>query len=297
LGFLGLFGSKKELPEANQAISLKLEAIGRTKHRLPLKLRGLCNQLDLYVQLRERGGAARLEAGGKTKSKMDLWKDSPTDVWRVRKYEPGEWEELIEPTLRLAAWVEAHSEIIEIYEPWFMGAVENFQKTKVLTLPTDEEIIIKCKKLIEASSEFHSLWSTTYVLCKQSGRYREAFDIAKKELDINPSEASAHFAVGTLCYGALIRNRDPLNLSSPAMFERMVPPELANTLKKTDPDLFTEDPNVPEPPTLTDLGLEKEEAMRLHEFHAKETIRLTKSSQIREEAKKQLHLASMLYRE
>ena len=69
-----------------------LEQIGAIKDSLPLRSRGWCNELGLFVQLRELKGMASLKAGGRFRSRIELWRESAMEPWETRKYRPGDWE-------------------------------------------------------------------------------------------------------------------------------------------------------------------------------------------------------------
>ncbi|MBI2853726.1 MAG: hypothetical protein HYX87_02235 [Chloroflexi bacterium] len=85
-----------------------LEAVG---------IRGCFNVLGLYVQMQhgvvpssisqlliaQRGWI--LQAGGQRTSYVDAWKLEGATEWHVTKYEPGAWENLIGPTLKLAEFL------------------------------------------------------------------------------------------------------------------------------------------------------------------------------------------------
>ena len=112
-----------------------LEKIARIKESLPKRSRGWCNELGLFVQMREAAGMARLQAGGKFRSKIDLWRDSPTESWQVKKYRPGDWEELAEPTLKLAKWLAPRGGLANTVENDFQYAINTFRYTGSLNLP------------------------------------------------------------------------------------------------------------------------------------------------------------------
>lgn len=76
-----------------------LEKIGLIKNALPRYAKGDVNRFGLFVQLREMNGMARLQAGGRFRSSIDLWRDAVGKPWSLKKYRPGEWEAQVEPTL------------------------------------------------------------------------------------------------------------------------------------------------------------------------------------------------------
>ena len=82
-----------------------LHEIGRIKNDLPLRQRGWCNELGLFVQLLEADGERRLKAEGKYRSKVDSTQPEPSTSWTVKSFERGKWESLAAPTLDLARWL------------------------------------------------------------------------------------------------------------------------------------------------------------------------------------------------
>ena len=115
----------------------KLENIGHIKNELPLNARGWCNILGLYVQLRSKGGLSRLQAGdNKMHSAIDAWLDySSVDKWKLKKYKPGPWEKLVDPTLEVAEWLIAYGGLPEDYKKSFIRAIKMFKKEGHLKLP------------------------------------------------------------------------------------------------------------------------------------------------------------------
>ncbi len=118
----------------------KLESIGGIKNELPLNTRGWCSSLGLFVQLKEMGLQSRLEAGdGKYRSQIDAWQDysSPESVlgWKVKKYNPGDWERLVDPTCDIANWLSKCGSSPEEHMDSFNEAIEVFKKEGYLKLP------------------------------------------------------------------------------------------------------------------------------------------------------------------
>lgn len=117
----------------------KLEEIGKIKNNLPFNGRGWCNILGLYVQLNSKGGVSRLQAGEKYRSKIDAWLDDSSDAeWKVKKYNSGKWEKLVNPTFDIASWLIKHGGLPEVYMDSFNKAVEVFNKKGYLKLPEDK---------------------------------------------------------------------------------------------------------------------------------------------------------------
>jgi len=151
--FGGDIKGKVEVDDELEELLEKLDTIGKMKDALPLNARGWCNSLGLFVQLREKGGLWRLEAGdNKYHSKIDAWRDYSFE-WKVKKYDPGDWLSLINPTLDIANWVSEQGGLPEEYADSFNKAVELFKKEGHLKLPDIKKDGEKPLKLEEPESK------------------------------------------------------------------------------------------------------------------------------------------------
>jgi len=137
--FGGSIKGKVEVNDELEELLNKLETIGNIKNTLPLNARGWCNSLDLFVQLREMANMKRLQAGEKNHSQIDAWQDySPIESsaeWKVKKYNPGDWEKLVDPTLEIATWLSTYGGLPEEYAESFNRAIQVFKKEGHLKLP------------------------------------------------------------------------------------------------------------------------------------------------------------------
>jgi hypothetical protein len=150
--FGGSIKGKVEVTEELDFLLGRLQLIGNKKNELPLNARGWCNSLGLFVQLKEKGNMTRLQAGDKYHSQIDAWLDfspgadntfSPPDsdsifsrsFWKVKKYSPGDWEKLVDPTLDIAYWLGIHGGLHEKHADAFNRAIEIFKKEGYLELP------------------------------------------------------------------------------------------------------------------------------------------------------------------
>jgi hypothetical protein len=153
LAIWGDIKGKVEVDDELEELLEKLDTIGRIKDALPLNARGWCNSLGLFVQLREKGGLWRLEAGDdKYHSKIDAWRDYSSE-WKVKKYDPGDWLSLVNPTLDIANWVSEQGGLPEEYADSFNKAVELFKKEGHLKLPDIKKDGEKPLKLEEPESK------------------------------------------------------------------------------------------------------------------------------------------------
>ena len=132
------FQSKVELTEEIETLIDKLEQIGRYKNGLPMNARGWVNSLGLYVQYREAASLGRLEAGSNAqRSDLDAAVDfsSGNFDWKVKKYNPGAWEELVDPTFDIALWLDIHGGLPESSASAFQKAIDLYHQTGELELP------------------------------------------------------------------------------------------------------------------------------------------------------------------
>ena len=164
---------------ASAELIQNLEEIAKIKKGLPARSRGYCSELGLYVQMREAGGMARLQAGGKFRSRINLWRDSPTDFWQVKKYRTGDWESLVEPTLELAEWLEARGGVTSRVKGDFRYSIKGFRSTGELELPErlesfQDDSVLGC--LLNSYPEVHGDWddATAWRLEKELLEYLEA---------------------------------------------------------------------------------------------------------------------------
>ena len=141
--FGGPIKGKVEVNDKLKELLNKLESIGTIKSALPFNARGWCNSLGLYVQLREMAMMTRLQAGGKHKSQIDAWQDYlegtewPVE-WKVKKYNPGDWEKLVDPTLEIAKWLSTWGGLPEEHKASFNRAIQAFKEEGHLELPPSQ---------------------------------------------------------------------------------------------------------------------------------------------------------------
>ena len=163
-----------------------LEEIARIKESLPARSRRWCSELGLFVQMREAAGMARLQAGGKFRSRINLWRDSSTASWQIKKYRPGEWETLVEPTLKLAKWLGPRGAVTELVKDDFEYAIKASHNTPRLELPEridsipDNSIL---GRILGSFSQSPRDWDDTKAQDVERGLLRY--------LEVNPRHAAA----------------------------------------------------------------------------------------------------------
>lgn len=178
---------------ASSELIQTLEEIARIKESLPSRARGWCSDLGLYVQMREMRGMSSLKAGGKFRSQIELWRESPRDSWQVKKYRSGKWEALAEPTLKLAKWLVPRGGIADTAECEFRHAVSAFHRTGRLFLP-------------EGMAFFTEESHLGSIIHMHSGRSRKVDTTMSDDelmelrsyIHINPDHAAAWQALGRL---------------------------------------------------------------------------------------------------
>jgi len=135
--FGGSIKGKVEVDDKLEELLDKLLGIGEAKNVLPFNARGWLNSLGLFVQLRETGGLSRLQAGDKYHSQIDAWRDYMFE-WTVKKYNPGDWEKLVNPTFDIANWLITYGGLPKEHADAFNRAIEMFKKEGHLELPTSQ---------------------------------------------------------------------------------------------------------------------------------------------------------------
>ncbi len=118
----------------DDSLLVSLETIGRIKSSLPIVQRWWCNRLGLYVRLRERTNSEILKAGDQNSWHFDAWRQSATDLWDIKKYDKGDWERLVNPTLQIATWIAGHT-VTEENVISFVRSIDSFKETGTLSLP------------------------------------------------------------------------------------------------------------------------------------------------------------------
>ena len=134
-----LFSQGEEAPPELYETILMLDEIGTIRNELPINQRGWLFELGLYVLKRKRSGMTRLEAGSHVRrSAIDLWREHPWEPYRVRKYQGGEWENLVLPSLTLAGFLYRHNGLPDHHMAAFKNAVQNFKRTGEFHAPDSE---------------------------------------------------------------------------------------------------------------------------------------------------------------
>ncbi|MCL0079504.1 hypothetical protein M1O19_00205 [Dehalococcoidia bacterium] len=130
------------------------------KDQLPPSQRGWVSSLGLYVQRRivrgRRFVTRRIQAGSKFHAYIDarrtddiqygddfaVFRQYHISEWRIKKYESGDWENLVVATNEIASWLYRVGGLYEDDKDIFDRAVATFKETGKLELPerTDAEI-------------------------------------------------------------------------------------------------------------------------------------------------------------
>jgi hypothetical protein len=151
--------SRKQ-PKIDPALLEQLERIREIKDGFRLSERGACNALGLYVQyqlippppvksqksgnhaedawrnfIKYGTGVETLQAGSRASSYVDVWRESfSSDAWKIEKYQSGEWEVLVQPTVRLAEWLNDWGGLSDENKTDFQSAVTKFKEVRQLGL-------------------------------------------------------------------------------------------------------------------------------------------------------------------
>ncbi|MCH9036549.1 MAG: tetratricopeptide repeat protein [Chloroflexi bacterium] len=325
MGLLGfIFKGGKNLPEADQELANKLEEIGMIKNQLPFKYRGLCNELGFFVQLREIRGMTSLKAGGKYRSKIHLWKESPTDSWWMKMFVPGEWENLVEPSLTRAKQVLFTTEltrellnslggVLDAPEP--DQALHQRHKLKIENWMAangeDEELLtmlgLLCLRL-EDYQAAEAAYKKALILNPQSEEsltrlgivyfrledYQAGEAAYKKAITLNPQSEESHIALGVL-YMAAIADVTGAGAISGEIFRVITKGlDIGPQMRQEFPELFEDDDSWVPTPSAESFGQKPKELMRLAREHFKEVIRITKREDIKHAALEHLKTLALV---
>ena len=219
---------------ASAELIQNLEEISKIKKGLPARSRGYCSELGLYVQMREADGMARLQAGGKFRSRINLWRDSPTDFWQVKKYRTGDWERLVQPTLELARWLEVRRGVGNEAKSEFRYAIKKFRRTSRILLPEGigsfsvdsilgrivtmypgssgnwsddmvQDVETRLRSYIDSNPDQAAAWEALANVYVPRDRFKDALCAIEEASRIAPDWADFHFEAGGI-YIAAIKN-------------------------------------------------------------------------------------------
>ena len=264
-----------------------LERIARLKDSLPSRYRGLSSELGLYVQLRQAGGAARLQAGGKFRSRIDLRREAPAEPWQAKKYRPGDWENLIEPTLALVGWLEERGGVPGDARREFQQAIQGFRDSGHLTLPggiasftverelggivrrgDSDETVMDLRSYIRDNPGQAAAWQALCHVFSRQRSYGASLDAINQALDLIPNEAEFHIDAEGLYFTAITNS-----VGGSALYSFL--------------------PNFSGACTLSDLECEYSDARRLLMKHLESSARLPSPRSANYEAREKLIAASI----
>ena len=128
---------RRGIKNVDSALSNTLFEIGELKRALPMQERDFCNDLGLRVQSDSiLLGMVSIQAWdrGNPANMFFQAKGDPSDPdsWLVHKYQPGEWESLIGPTLELTRWIIGASPLQDSDLISIQAAVNRFRENGVL---------------------------------------------------------------------------------------------------------------------------------------------------------------------
>ena len=218
----------------------RLDEIANIKWLLPPSARVFANELGLYVQMREASGMAILKAGGRFRSRIELRRGSYSEPWRVKKYRPGDWVGLVEPTQRLVHWLAVRGAVLRAVKDDFEYAIRTFHSTGELELPEridsipDDSILgrhmepysdvhgpwdhvkglgaeSELLRYLEVNPGHAPAWQALMRTCIQLGRYPQSIAAINRAISIAPYEAEFH-REAALVYITALKNASEPNL-------------------------------------------------------------------------------------
>lgn len=213
--------------KVDQHLLAALQEIGQIKNTLPFNQRGWCNELGLFVQLREAMGKARLQAGGKYRAQIDAWRDSPEEPWNVTKYNAGNWGALVVPTLHLVRWLKDRQGVPGDVVGGFHSSISMFRATGALHLPQNylsvgiktelgqmintirehnvADVLPNIRRHVAMHIDDATAWDCLRRVCHLAGEHREALDAALKAAQLAPHDGVIQYEAASI-YVAAITN-------------------------------------------------------------------------------------------
>ena len=209
-----------------------LEKVALIKDSLPVRARGWCSELGLHVQMHESHGMASLKAGGKFRARLEMWRESPDDLWTIRRYRSGEWEALVEPTLRLVKWLESRGGLADTVEREFRQSIKLYRSTGRLVLPEtigsfpdrsalgsiisgypadfqnwDERMLQEVEKAllsyITSEPDQAGAWHALSIVYTVEGRFQDCLDALEKAISIAPEQIQFHHEASSFYLSAI----------------------------------------------------------------------------------------------
>jgi len=211
--------------KADTRVIAMLEQIANLKNGLQMEQRGWCNELGLFVQMREMKNMASLQAGGKYRSNIELRKESPEGQWQVVKYLPGKWETLVSPSLELAEWVAERGGVPSPLVHDLQQAVERFHDGKGFQLPLgtrtvgagdlrdilgESESGLKSVGVLPRLREYvlkhprsATAWDSLRMVCAHECLFKEALEAAQQAVLCAPADGDIQMWAANLYLAAL----------------------------------------------------------------------------------------------
>jgi hypothetical protein len=123
-------GSGSEVAEVVE----RLVRIGECVDMVPAGDQAWCGMLGLHVRMGQVGGYARLWVSDGVESRVEARRMGEGDSWEVERYVGGEWEKLVEPTLKLVDWMAQAGGVSAAAKGSLQRIKERFKQQGVLDL-------------------------------------------------------------------------------------------------------------------------------------------------------------------
>ena len=167
----------------------------------------------------------RLKAGGKYKSKVELWQEEPGGSWAVKSYHRGKWEALVAPTLDLARWLGDRQGLPGDAGEDFQSSIREFRSNGVLHLPQSylsvgvttelgrmteairpdnvREFLPKMRKYVDTHVEDALAWDCLRRLSTLAREHRQALDASLQAARLAPFDGVIRYGAAEIYFTAM----------------------------------------------------------------------------------------------
>ena len=160
------------------------------------------------------------------------WYKSPGDSWTISRYRSGKWEDLVEPTLKLAKWLESRDGLADTVNRDFRQSIKSFHSTGQLVLPEtigsfpdtsalgsiisgypadfrnwDERMLREVEKgllsYIASDADQAGAWHALSIVYSIESRFRDCVNALDKAISIAPDQVQFHHETASFYLSAI----------------------------------------------------------------------------------------------